>query len=261
MKYIVFSFDDARADTFEIAKPILQKFGYTGTVNVISDFVLNPSKYKSGSLSTAMTIKQVLEWQQWGGEVACHGSTHQNSVEDIYKNIDELQSMGVDVSRIGFASPTSWLTLANLKSTGIQKLIIENTLFYLRSGIQVRREGLAYCFLSLVERFTHGKRLYYILNKQNIIHKSKKYEIYPSAAIKDYTTLEQIEYLINTIKDEDALIIMFHSILTKGNPLYGADHYYWDAYKFYRLCEWLSKHDDIKVLNTIELVDQWAEGI
>ena len=253
MKYIILSFDDARSDTYEVAKPIMEKYGLTGTVNVISDFVLNPGKYQIVTSPKAMTREQVLDWQKWGGEVACHGSTHNNTVDDIKKNIEELQSFGVDVSRIGFASPTSWLTLDNLCESGINELIDNGKLIYLRSGIRVRREGLPYMGLSLIERFTHGQWLYYYLNKRNIIHKSKEYRILPAAAVKDYTSVSQIQYLIEKMKNDEALIIMFHSILKHDNPLYGSDHYYWDARRFDKLCNWLKNNDNIKVINTIDL--------
>ena len=90
MKYIVLSFDDARSDTYEIALPIMQRYGLVGTVNIISDYVLHPDHYHFVTSSKAMTAEQVRNWQKCGGEIACHGSTHKNTAEDIKRNIDEL---------------------------------------------------------------------------------------------------------------------------------------------------------------------------
>jgi hypothetical protein len=45
MKTIILSFDDARRDFYTRALPIIKKYNLTATLNVISDFILNPSNY------------------------------------------------------------------------------------------------------------------------------------------------------------------------------------------------------------------------
>ena len=114
-KRVAFSFDDAREDTYTRALPILKKYGFPATVNVISDFVLHPEGYREfGSANNrAMTAEQLLDWQRCGMEIACHGSTHENTTEDVLRNIAELQAMGLDTEGIGFASPHSGLTREN----------------------------------------------------------------------------------------------------------------------------------------------------
>ena len=253
MKYLSFSFDDSRLDTYKIALPILQKYNMVGTVNVISDFVVHPDKYHFETSPYGMSVGQVLQWQNSGGEIASHGSTHQNSSADIIRNVEELKDLGINVENIGFASPGSWLTETNLRETGIDKLLEKGVITYIRSGIQIRREGLIYMGLSVIEKLTHNKHLFYQLNKRCII--KKLYIVYPSVAIKDYTSLEQVKYIINKTSDNEGLILMFHSILPKDNPYYGKDHYYWDADKFEKLCEWLSGRKEIIVLTTKNLID------
>ena len=252
MKYIAFSFDDGRSDTYEVAKPIMEKYGLRATVNVISGFVLHPDMFRFQSAPKGMTAEQVVKWQIMGGEIASHGSAHKNSGEEIINSIDELKSIDVDVNGIGFASPESWLTEANSKSSGIEELRTNGTVSYLRSGVQIRREGILYTGLSIVERVTHSKWLYYHLNKRNIIKCTNT--IYPSAAVKDYTTLQQLQAYVNKLEDNDSVIFMFHSILQKDDPSYGADHYYWDAGKFESLCGWLKNRDDISVVTVKELI-------
>lgn len=189
-----------------------------------------------------------------GGEIASHGRTHKNSTDEILKSIEELKNIGVNVLDIGFASPESWLTESNVEFTEINKLLTTGVISYLRSGIQIRREGLLYTCLSVLEQFTHSKRLYFLLNKRNII--KRKHRIYLSTAVKNYTSLAQIQFMINKVRNNEALILMFHSILPKTDSFYGKDHYYWDAECFDKLCEWLKKQDDISVLTTRKLIRQ-----
>ena len=254
MKYISLSFDDARSDTFEYALPIINKYGLTATVNVISDYVINPQKYCFPSAPYAMKKEQILMWQKNGYEVACHGSTHTNSSEDIIKNIKELQDFGVDINNIGFASPESWLTVENIARTGIDELKKNGVISYIRTGIQIRREGVLYTTLAALEKLCHSKRLYYKLNKKCIINDFDSSNIILSAAIKDYTHVGQIKYFVDMMKDSQGIILMFHSILPQENDYYGSDHYYWSINRFEELCKWLSEGENIKVLTTYDLL-------
>lgn len=251
MKYVAFSFDDGRADTYEVAMPIMKKYGFWGTVNIISGFIINPQNYHFQSASRGMTAEEAIEWQN-GGEIASHGSTHKNSIDEIITSIKEMESLGIDVNDIGFASPESWLTESNIRFSGIDDLLSNGTVSYLRSGIQIRREGLIYTALSIIERYTHSKWLFYILNKRNII--KGKCQVYPSAAVKDFTALSQIKYLIDKVGNGEALILMFHSILPKGNEFYGSDHYYWDAEYFDQLCQWLKGRNEVSILTVRDLI-------
>lgn len=252
MRYIAFSIDDGRQDTYSVAMPIMDKHGLVGTVNLISDGFWHPDKYQFPSSAKSMTIEQAQEWQKWGGEIASHSSTHANSAQEIVQSIEELKQAGIDVKDIGFASPESWLTEENLASSGIGSLLSDGTVSYARSGIQVRREGLFYTGLSVLERFIHSGWLYYLLNKRTFIRGKKR--IYSSAAIKAYTTVSQVQRLVGKLADDEALILMLHSVLPKGDPGYGADQYYWDADRFDQLCRWISGQKDICVLTVQELV-------
>lgn len=123
MKFVNLSFDDGRSDTYEVAFPIIKKYGLKATVNIISEYITNPSKYHFGSAPKAMNKEQILTWQKEGFEVASHGRTHSNTKEDVLDNINDLKSFGINVEKIGFASPSSELTSKNIQSTGISELI------------------------------------------------------------------------------------------------------------------------------------------
>lgn len=207
----------------------------------------------------AITVKEIKEWESLGFEVACHGATHQNTAEDVIQNIKELQSFGIDTEGIGFASPTSFITEKNVHQTGIDKLKKEGKISYIRTGIQVRREGLIYTFFSIVEKITHNSWLYYRLNRQNIIKKNNIPELLPSTAIKSYTTLKQVKYLINKMPENSYMILMLHSVLKKNDPFYGKDNYFWDADKFEELCSYLVGDKGITDMTSKEMYNLLRE--
>lgn len=255
MKYVIMSFDDGRLDTYSNAFQIIKKYNLTATINVVSDFVLNQDRYtvfKSAG-NRAMTIEQLLECEKNGIEIACHGSTHQNTEKDLLKNISELIRMGIRTNCIGFASPQSELTEYNYMD--IKKLKDKGIIKYIRSGVQIRREGFLYMVLSWIERKTHSKILYYTLNKNNITTHNKT-GILRSAAITKYTTVEQIKYFINRMKDNESIIFMFHSILDNDSPYRNEDEWYWDKSRFETFCNFLYESNNlIKTITTMQLVD------
>jgi peptidoglycan/xylan/chitin deacetylase (PgdA/CDA1 family) len=236
MKYVVFSFDDSREDTYTVAYGIMRKYGIKATVNVITEFVNSP--------------------EQFGGfEIACHGDSHKNTDKDVLLNIEKLKGMGVAIAGIGFASPNSYITEGNINDTGIDKLLSQGIISYIRTGMQIRREGIIYGLVSVLERFTHSKEMFYKLNKKNIISDVGKIMLLPSVAIKDYTTVTQIKYLLSRLKENESAILMFHSILNFEDMGYGKDHYYWDSGKFDALCSWLVNDSSFKVITTRELMN------
>lgn len=265
-KTIVFSFDDGRADTYTTAWPILRQYGMRGTVNVVTDFVLHPERYQefASSGNRAVTVEQLREMQEHGMELACHGSTHCNSTEDILKNIAELKEMGLYQPPIGFASPHSELTAEN--SAAVRALVEDGTLAYIRSGLQVRREGLVYAGLTALERRTHSPYLYAALNRRNVLSVAPRMSmrgsrtLLPSAAVTCHTAVAQLQRLIGTMRDGEGLILMFHSILRPGDTGYGADTWYWDADRLEALCAWLAQQPEIAVRTTVELAVNQAEG-
>lgn len=252
-KTVVLSFDDAREDTYTNAWPVLKQYGLRGTINVVTDFVLHPEGYAefSSGGNRAMTVAQLVECQAEGMELACHGSTHRNTVEDILKNIQELREMGLSVENIGFASPHSELTEDN--SGDIRALVEQGTLSYIRTGIQVRREGLPYAGLTALERRSHSKGLFYLLNRGNILG-AHPGTFLRSVAVTRHTTQEQLKYLVSRMKDGQSVILIFHSICHPGEAGYGVDTWYWDAGCFEALCAYLSQADGISVRTTRQLL-------
>ena len=258
MKTIILSFDDARLDFYTRAMPILQKYHLPATLNVITDFVEEPKKYTQflSGKNLAMTYSQIRECQQKGIEIACHGHLHKNNAEDILSNIEHLRKAGLSLEQgIGFASPNSQITEENKREQGVWQLVETDVLKYVRSGIQIRREGVGYSVLSAIDMLIHSPKLFYWLNRKNIIETIlPKNRIIPSVAIFSYTTLQQIQYMIDKMPDETTLILMFHSILMPQDIGYGKDKWFWDSRKFNNLCKYCAEKTEINVSTTINVI-------
>lgn len=256
MRYLSFSFDDSREDTYTNALRILNKYGMKATINVTTGFVLNPKGYAFRSAGNrAMTVAQLRECQSSGVELACHGSMHLNTTEDILQSISELHAIGIKTDKIGFASPSSELTVDNRNEHGIWNLVEEGTLAYVRSGIQIKREGIIYAGLSILDRVLHSKHLFQYLNQKCIFSGNNNFFL-PSVAVYEYTTVEQILNFLHKMKDGKKVILMFHSILPAGDSRYGADKFYWDAAKFETLVATISTYANFTVLTTKEMLKE-----
>ena len=253
-KYIIFSFDDGREDTYRNAYKVLSDKSLPATINVTSDFILHEEKYTcfKSSCNKSMKISEILECQKAGWEIACHGSKHQNDVEDIVLNISELEAFGVDVNNIGFASPNAEVTEDNCKD--IHELLDNNTIAYIRSGRQTRREGIWYSVWTIINQYLKSKYVYWCLNKRNILYNNNKRFLY-SVGISSYTTIKELKYLISRIKKDEAIILVFHSILKECDRGYNLDKWYWDIEKFEELCDWISHSSQFEVCTT----KQWLE--
>jgi len=261
MKKIALSFDDARNDYCTRAFPVMKKYNIPSTLNVISDYIRGGDEKKVISFPSSevgMTKGDLLSCYFSGlVEIACHGAGHNNTREDIERNISDLRSFGINEPIFGFASPKSVLTEKNRNDCGVWDMVEQDKLLYVRSGIQIKREGHFYAALSLLDRYIHSDLLFHYLNRRNIIADSKSLNkhIIPSVAVFSYTKLHQIKSLIKKQADSTSLILMFHSILQSNDVGYGRDRYYWDVSMFESLCHFLKSCDDIKICMTKDLLD------
>ena len=254
MKIIVLSFDDSREDFYTRVFPLLKKYNTPATLNVISGFVDGTTKMNMASADNkAMTSSQVVECQQSGlVEIACHGATHDNTKEGVLQNIEDMETWGVNVEGVGFASPTSILTKKNIHETGIDSLIEDGTLSYVRSGIRTRREGLIYSAFTLLDSKIHSGILFYRLNKRCVIGNALP-SILPSVAVNCYHTILQVKKLIAKMHDGETVILNFHSVLRKDDAGYAKDKFYWDEDRFEKLLKDLVSDTSIKVCTTKDL--------
>ena len=256
MKYVVLSFDDGRLDTFEYAMPHVLKNGLTATVNITTDFIERQRKYSkfSSAMNEAMTIQMINELSDNGIEIAGHGHQHINDKKDLVLGLSKLKQWGINEKRYGFASPFSEITLEN--HSEIRKMISDNELLYIRSGIQVRRENLWYKIGYILMDLLHSKRLFYMLNKKNVNFNHENPLYFTGVTVSNKTSLSQIEYFINRMPNDSQLILILHSVLPKAHPGYGKDKWYIDENMFEKLCMSLKNNDGVHVITNKDLAER-----
>lgn len=254
MKYIIFSFDDGRRDQFDNAYAVLKKYGFPATINVVSDFVDGIHAEPSFG-ETSVTWDNLHELQNSGWEIACHGATHENTIADIRKWLDnpEVKTLGVPGGGCGFASPGSYLTDENGRD--IMELVRADELLYVRSGKQVRREGLWYSIRTYINRKFPNKKLFYTLNRDCVLKKPcDKGRIMQSIGIVNSDTVEEIQYFVDKIPDETAVILMLHSITDSAEDAAKFGVWGWSKDKLDALCSWIADDKNISVITTRDWV-------
>ena len=246
-KKIVLSFDDGRLDTFENAIPIMDKYGIPATINITTDFILHPNKYCSfkSAGNKAMSVDQIQEIYKKGYEIASHGNEHLNNPDDIRKSVELLHEWGVE-KVYGFASPTSAINENNFSDFKI--LLDEGTLSYIRSGLQVRQQGLLYTGLYVIQNVVKSNYLFWRLNKRLVIKDSALPLLEYGISVSKDTTVDQIIYLINKMPQDSMVILILHSILSKDASGYGLDKWYWSKTQFEELCSRLSNHSMYRLI-------------
>ena len=257
MKTVILSFDDSRLDFYTNVFPLLKEFNLPATLNVTTDFINHPQNFnfQSGN-NEAMTVEQVKACAASGlVEIACHGHKHKNTKNDVAENIEMISRM-IGKGMLGFASPTSAITWENKNAEGVWDMVEHGELRYVRSGIRIRREGLIYTLLSVLDSKVHSNYLFCLLNKRSINLKKLSDPLLNSTTIHSYTKKRQIISFVESAPPDSAIILMFHSIKRNGENGYGADKFYFDYDDFRDILCFLKTNPDLKVMKTIDYVNE-----
>lgn len=252
MKYVVLSFDDARKDFYTRALPILKKHGLCASVNVISDYVgeTHLRNLASGDHSCA-SWEQLEECRRYGIEIANHSSNHTNTIEGVLsckKALEEHFGPGIR----GFVSPGSYITKKN--AAPFSALKEEGQISYIRSGYQLRRDGYFHALLALCSEKFASVWFFRMLNKRYVLPiRQGCADIYPSIMLTANNTIEQVVHFIRNMKDNEAAILMFHSILEKDDVSWGRDRWFNSTDFFESLCSFLAQAPDTKVITNAAL--------
>lgn len=77
-RHFVITFDDGYVDTLTVGAPILQRFGFTATVFVVSSLVGKRNSWDEGKANQAplMGWDQIKEWLRAGFSVGSHTTSH-----------------------------------------------------------------------------------------------------------------------------------------------------------------------------------------
>ncbi|MBQ7617177.1 polysaccharide deacetylase family protein [bacterium] len=248
MKYIVFSFDDGRKDTYVNAAPILIKNGLTASIHVVTGFVDGTVTGDSDLLVRRgfMSVDNCLELLNEGFDISSHSNSHSNSFEDIELSFRKLKEWGFS-SQIGFSSPRS-----NIDQNISSRLFEELKCKYIRSGTRLHDRSFFDLVLYSICYFLGSKKCFSLFNSKYIIKDINFLPaILPSVAVKSRFKAKMLIYLLNSVPENGLVILNFHSIVEKIENK-------WDfkLSEFDKLCKYISQNNNYTVLNLKQLMSK-----
>lgn len=254
MKYIVLSFDDGFRNFQTRALKILKKHNLKAVLNVISEYT------KENKLDRYLSWEEIKDCHKSGMEIATHSANHTNTPEEIIRGAKDVQAQMETEEKIGFASPFSQIHEANFEA--YKSLITSGEIAYIRSGNQVKRDGIFYTLLYLLYKHLASKSLFLRYNKRNIISLDQKDPTYlfPSVTCNLDNTMEQMIYLIEKMPENSACVIMFHHILESKDEGYKKVKWSNTIEDFDFLCRYLSQNKNVSVISHKALCDLMKDG-
>jgi hypothetical protein len=159
-----------------------------------------------------------------------------------------------------FSSPYSEIYEGNI----IQyfDMLKNNNIKYLRSGNQVRRNGLLYCLLYILQMVFKSRYLFYVLNKQNIMNidhigiRVDNYNttIIKAVAVKNYNSINQLKYMLQRLRDNEVIVFLFHGIIYNNNII-KKDSWIFSADEFEKFLKIIKLSNNIQVLNIKDYIN------
>lgn len=157
-KWIMLTFDDGYTDNYDIAYPILKKYGYRGIIYLVSDLDYNrwdvEEKSNPERKFSLMSIDQLKELKEYGIEFGGHTKTHPRlgkiSLDDAKKEIEESKAVleeRLDEKLISFAFPYGDLNedvKAIAKNVGYEFAVATDSgsLIFSEDLYEIRRIGI-----------------------------------------------------------------------------------------------------------------------
>lgn len=238
MARILFSFDDARRDSFDAIKTA-EKYGIYSTLNVTTGYVersvdasLWPSKVEPMSIEELLLLhKEDLV------EIACHSHSHINDFDDIVFGKRELcKILNENDDSLGFASPSSKI---DFTANPIEKFL-NNGFSYVRVGHKKDKYERVKRVIRKISRLTGEKRLFFKTYESTLRNCCCNNVLYGIPVLRD-NSFSQLKYFVDqAIKKNYTVIFIFHSVLPATHPFYN-DTWTWPINNYVRLCEYIGK--------------------
>ena len=264
---IILSFDDARQDQYIAARKFLTPLRMPAVFNITSGFI-DGEKINADIKALPMTWKQV-RWlsAQDQFEVAVHGHSHTNVMEDLLRCRDRIyEELGLTKeSMIGMASPGSGLSMEMIDRDW--RLYQEKGFSYIRTGALYRNFRSGDAFASRMEtksrifcrkcaNATGSPGLYGLAYSRNIqspaeiFPRRNSFGQYCAVPVMGYVSAEQVCGLVDrTIRKKGVCTLMFHSIAMEEDSR--EDVWSWNCDRFRRLVHYLNRKAAARCLEVI----------
>ena len=252
------SFDDGRADTFFNGYPILKKYNLPATFNITTGFIKGEGRDFVIDWVKPMTIDMVKElYADPTVEIAGHGYNHKNDISDIQKGIDELcKILGADnlnEGTNGFASPGSGLTSEVFQQ--MRHSSNAHPISYARMSLRNQSNKMLKAISRKISRIIPAPFFYRYAYQDTLMDTAPNGVLYSIPVLSSVTVNQLKAILYEAIKKKKACILMFHSIVEKGNA---QDNWEYEVDKFDALCHFLKDKQDeglLRVATTMEIVN------
>ena len=254
------SFDDGRADAFLYGYPILKKYKLPATFNITTGFVKGECRDFVNNWVEPMTINMVKElYADPEVEIAGHGYNHQNDINDIQQGIDELckilgtENLCKDTN--GFASPGSGLTSEVFQQ--MKHAANVHPISYARMSLRNQTNTMFKTISRKISRIIPAPFFYRYAYQDTLMDAAPNGVLYSIPVLSSVTVNQLKAILYETIKTKKACILMFHSIVEKGNA---RDNWEYEVDKFNALCHFLKDKQDeglLRVETSLNIVQQF----
>ena len=235
---IALSFDDGALDGYTNIFPLLKKYNFPATFNIVTGY-LEPNTCGVEKPFPTLTWKMVREMLSSSLiEIANHSSNHTNDWYAIAEGRNTIiTKLKMPIGKmIGFASPESKLSGVRVLSNKEQ--FINLGISYVRTGMRIRSHNLARIVARKVGRVMHLGWIYKIAYGDTLLDSEDNYFLYSVPIMKD-TTINQLISLIEYAKSEDKNIILLLHRIKKSDEASYNDSWSWDYSKFECLLQYL----------------------
>lgn len=257
MTKIVLSFDDGRKDNLRVVRDICLKENIPATFNITTDYVSEQLLDDEKPCNNVPMDKESLCNIANNSfiEIAGHGKKHSNECENLINGVNELREWLPNRTINGIASPYSQAIVSELVRD--KDVYCKNGISYIRLGDRIT----SFCYVKKVLRklnrmFFHLPFIFSWVHEQTFVSKNDDFILYSVPILKRDTVDEVIALVKNAVKKDKSVILMFHSVLHKGEPEYESN-WTWDWDKFENLVlklKQMQESDLLKITTTQDLM-------
>ena len=260
MKYIAFTFDDGRSDNYLLAKRIMDKYQFSGTVYITTGFIDGTWEDNDvlQSPTRPLTVEEINGLHSSGWEIGLHGDKHKNQKDDMRNALDKLQSWGITNDCWGISVPNS-----SASETEINALLESEygkKIVYIRRGRKCNTAKLKNKVLYVLYSVLKSKLAYRCFNAENVfLYNRENRSNIPSVVVKSNDRAGMLIDFIKTLPDGSVVVLMLHSILSSDHAMCGKDPWSWDERNFEMLCSGLKdmeNNNNLKVKTLMEIIKE-----
>ena len=247
MKYIIFSFDDGGKGIYEHAYKLMLKYGIKASMHINTKFIEDEHP-------NYISLEEAFEMRDSGFDFSSHSHGHVNEKNDLAISLSFLKKWGLaDSINVVFSSPNSEIYEGNLSH--FNDMLENNGITHVRTGTQVRRNGIFYSGIYLCQKFFKSKHLFYHLNKNNLHKINESTFFIKSVSIKKYNTVKQLEYIVNRLNKGDVVVFLLHNIVPE-KEMKKSNLYWFSAEKFEEFLQIITNKEDIEIITINDYISR-----